>query len=221
VRSSLFRRVAVGTFAAAAAIGLSTLFAAPANAHTAGVSGKAVCVKATGTWTITWTLTNDHFATVTLSNVVLTPADADAKIPTTIAGKGGKPKTAVTFTSTAMGSAQSASLSFDAHWADDWPKGGVLPVPGATVALEGPCVAPTPSSPPPPPTEAVPSPSASPSASRSVAPPAPTPSATPGLPVTGSSTTLPMVGTGTALVAGGAVLVVALRRRRRVTVTAE
>lgn len=215
MRNSLLRRVAVGTFAAAAAVGLSTLFVTPASAHTAGVYGKAECIEATGKWTITWTLSNDHPSKVTISNAKLTPADASAQIPTSIDGRGNQPKKTVTFTSTAPGNATSATLSFDAHWADNWPKDGVVPVKSDPVKLEGPCSTPTT-----PPTSASPSPAPSRSTEASHSP-SPSTSATPGLPVTGTSNTLPMVGTGAALVAGGAVLVVALRRRRRVTFTAE
>ena len=39
--------------------------------------------------------------------------------------------------------------------------------------------------------------------------------------MTGSSSTMPLVGTGAALVVGGVALVATLRRRRRVTFTAE
>jgi LPXTG-motif cell wall-anchored protein len=212
VKNTLFRRAAVGTIAAAAAVGLSTFFAAPASAHTAGPAGVAKC-GVDGKYTVTWTVTNDFDKPVKLTNVKITPGGgthADISLPALGHDS---------FTTTYAGTTKAALvLSVDGLWQDGpnttWPSDGhPRTFASDEVKLDGTCK----------PTETTPSPSVSPSPSKSPKPEASvsvTPS-TPSLPVTGSSNTMPMVGTGAALVAGGAALVVTLRRRRRVTFTAE
>ena len=194
---TLARRVTTGTLAAVAAIGMSTLFATAASAHTAGVTGVAHCDDAKGVWTITWTISNDFSTKGTVESPVLTPADSAAKIPDSVDAN-----SSVTFTSTAAGKTTSASFSLVMVWPDHFK------VPGSkTIELTGPCVMPSPSPSPSKPTESTPTPSPSPSM--------------PGLPVTGSNTTYPMVGAGAGLIAAGGVLLFVIRRRRRVTFTAE
>ncbi|MGI5244973.1 LPXTG cell wall anchor domain-containing protein [Dactylosporangium sp. CA-139066] len=207
----------MGTFAAAAAVGLSTLFATAASAHSAGPAGVAKCGD-DGKYVITWTVENDYGTPVTLSNIKILP-DGGTHANIQLDGKGhGKDHDSFTTTYTTTKPVDLV-LSVDGLWQDGrstWPANGQpANFKSAKVHLSGDCKPNT-----------SPSPSKSPSKSPSPSPSttAPTPegsSSTPGLPVTGSSTTLPMVGTGAALVAGGAVLVVALRRRRRVTFTAE
>lgn len=231
--NTLFRRVAAGSFAAAAAVGLSTMFATPASAHASSVTGSVECVSVDGRYNITWTLTNDHKDVVTLSEVALQLDDAKAAstlstttVPASIAGRPGNagPLKTVSFTSVVSKPATRVQLSYKAKWADNYPRQGTVAVSSDWVRLTAPCPSPSPS-----PSK---SPSQSPSPSKpptttSATPPAsttapvPSTSTTPGLPVTGSDTTLPMVGTGAALVAGGAVLVAVLRRRRRIQFTAE
>lgn len=225
--NTLFRRLAAGAAAATVAVGLSTLFASPASAHTSGVTGSAVCVSVGGKYEITWTLTNDFNSVATISDVKLR-LDKDANftlgtVPGTIAAHpGGKPLTSVSFTSVVERPATQVKLGYKAKWAD----GASGNVSSEWVTLNGPCPSPSPS--PSRSASASPSPSAStsaspsPSASSSTSVPAsPSASPTPSLPTTGSSTTMPLVGTGAALVVGGVALVATLRRRRRVTFTAE
>jgi LPXTG-motif cell wall-anchored protein len=212
VKMTLFRKAAVGTIAAAAAVGLSTFFAAPASAHSAGPAGVAKC-GVDGTYTVSWTVKNDYGKPVKLTNVKILPnggTHADISLPAN--GHEG-------FTTTYAGTTKAdLVLSVDGLWQDGpnttWPANGhPQTFTSDKVTLDGNCK----------PTETKPSPSVSPSTSKSPKPEASvsvTPS-TPSLPVTGSSNTMPMVGTGAALVAGGAALVVTLRRRRRVTFTAE
>jgi LPXTG-motif cell wall-anchored protein len=202
VIKSLARRVALGALAAVAAVGVSTLFATAASAHTAGVTGVAHCDDANGVWTITWTVSNDYSTKGEIKSLVLNPTDAKAKVPTSV-----DPKSSVTFSSTAAGKSTSASLNLVMWWPDNYHVPG-----GATVPLNGPCVVK-------PPTESTPTPSPTPTKPVVVTP---TPSASvPSLPVTGSNTTLPMVGAGAGLVAAGGVLLFVIRRRRQVTFTAE
>ncbi len=229
--NTLFRRVAVGAAAATVAVGLSTMFAQPASAHATGVTGSAVCVSVDGKYEITWTLTNDYNAVITLSDVQL-GLDKDAKytlskttVPGTIAAHpGGSPLTSVSFTSVVEKPATQAKLRYKAKWADGYP----ATANSGWVALTGPCPKPSaspsvsPSASPSVSPSASKSPSTSPSASPSTSVPAsPSTSPTPNLPVTGTSSTMPLVGTGAALVVGGVALVATLRRRRRVTFTAE
>jgi LPXTG-motif cell wall-anchored protein len=219
VKYSLFRRAAVGAFAAAAAVGVSTFFAAPASAHSAGPAGKADC-GANGQYTVTWTVKNDFNKPVTISNIkIVGSGETHADIH--LDGNGTS-----SFTTTYPGGKKAELvLSVDALWQDGphktWPEDGKPKnfQSQPPVKLTGDCK----------PTESSPTPSPTPSKTTSKPPtpeashPAtPSPSAsTPGLPVTGSNTTLPMVGTGAALIAGGAALVFTIRRRRRVTFTAE
>ncbi|WP_432986267.1 LPXTG cell wall anchor domain-containing protein [Dactylosporangium sp. CA-233914] len=222
MKNTLFRRAVVGTFAAAAAFGLSALFAAPASAHNAGPSGKAVCGD-DGKYVVTWTVKNDFGTKVTLSNIKIlsggkvVPGDSiPAEITLTGYGK-------ETFTTTYAGdTSKTLVLSVDGLWQDGrdktWPENGKPQnFTSDGVKLTGDCKPDTPT-PTPSKTTPGPQPSASKPAPRT---PEASSSAPPGLPVTGSSSTLPMVGTGAALIAGGTVLVVTLRRRRRVTFTAE
>ena len=209
----LFRRVVVGAAAATAAVGLSTVFASPASAHATGATGSAVCVSVNGKYEITWKVTNDYNAVVTLSHITLElDQEATSTLSTSTlsiaARPAGSPLTEGTFTSVVEQPATRVKVTYKAKWADNYR------APGSSgwVALTGPCPKPS--------TSPSPSKSPSPSASRSV-PASPSTSATPGLPVTGSSSTMPLVGTGAALVVGGVALVATLRRRRRVTFTAE
>lgn len=211
--NTLFRRVAVGAAAAIVAVGLSTMFASPASAHATGATGSAVCVSVDGTYEITWKLTNDYNAIVKLADIKL-ELDKEAKskvskttVPDEIEARpDGTPLKEVSFTSLVAQPATKVRLTYKARWADGYKANGS----SDWVALTGPCPQPSKS----------PSASPSPSASRSV-PASPSTSATPSLPVTGSSSTMPLVGTGAALVVGGVALVATLRRRRRVTFTAE
>lgn len=213
--NTLFRRVAVGAAAATVAVGLSTMLASPASAHASGARGSAECVSVDGTYHVTWKLTNDYNKVVTISNLKL-ELDKEAKttlstttVPTSIEARpDGTPLTKVEFTSVVASPATKVKITYSAKWADGFEaKGG-----SDWVSLTGPCPSPSPS-----PSKS-PSASPSPSASKSVTP---STSATPSLPVTGSSSTMPLVGTGAALLVGGVALVATLRRRRRVTFTAE
>ncbi|MEV4131487.1 LPXTG cell wall anchor domain-containing protein [Dactylosporangium sp. NPDC049742] len=214
MENTLFRRVAIGTAAATAAVGLSTMFASPASAHASGASGSAECVSVDGKYEVTWKLTNDYNKIVTLSDLTLvldqkaTTVLSTTQVPTTIAARTGNPLTQVSFTSVVERPATKVKITYKAKWAD----GFGADVASGWVALTGPCPSPSPS----------PSKSASPSPTPSASKPAtPSASPSPSLPVTGSSSTLPLVGTGAALVVGGAALVATLRRRQRVTFSAE
>jgi LPXTG-motif cell wall-anchored protein len=223
VGNMLFRRVAVGAAAAIVAVGLSTVFASPASAHATGATGSAVCVTPEGKYEITWTLTNDFNAELTLGDITLetnkpaTTILSTTTVPTKIAARTpGSPLTEVKFTSVVEKPATAVKLTYKARWADSYKAQGA----SDRIALTGPC--PRPSTSP----SASPSPSPSKSASTSPSPststsPSASTSPTPNLPLTGSSSTIPLVGTGAALVVGGVALVATLRRRRRVTFTAE
>jgi LPXTG-motif cell wall-anchored protein len=212
VKKTLFRRAAVGTFAAAAAVGLSTLFASPASAHNAGPYGTADCGD-NGTYTVTWTVQNDYpNQSVDIKNISISPTgETHGVIHLAAKGQSGDK---ASFTTTYSGDTKKdLELHVTGHWADNYENSFTSP----KVHLSGDC---KPTSHTPPPSSAPPSRPATPEASKP-ATHAPSVSPSPSLPVTGSSNTLPMVGTGAALVAGGAALVFAIRRRRNVTFTAE
>ncbi|MER7278270.1 LPXTG cell wall anchor domain-containing protein [Dactylosporangium sp. NPDC000244] len=163
---------------------------------------------------MTWTVSNDYDKTVDLTNIKINET-GETHAAISLKEKG-KPGSSSSFTTTYAGTTnKSLTLSVDAHWSDGYTKSFA----SRPVQLKGDCK----------PTEHTPSPSKSPSkspsptpeTSKSVTPPPPSVSPSPSLPVTGSSSTLPMVGTGAALIAGGAGLVFAIRRRRNVTFTAE
>ncbi|WP_426510386.1 LPXTG cell wall anchor domain-containing protein [Dactylosporangium sp. McL0621] len=210
MKKTLFRRAAVGVFAAAATVGLSTLFASPASAHDAGPFGKSDCGD-NGTYTVTWTVQNDYPKSVDIKNISIFPTN-ETHAAIHLAAQG-QPGDKASFTTTYSGDTKNdLVLHVTGLWADNYQHSFDSP----KVTLSGNCK----------PTEHTPSPSKSPSkpatpeASRP-ATHAPSVSPSPSLPVTGSSSTLPMVGTGAALVAGGAALVFAIRRRRNITFTAE
>jgi LPXTG-motif cell wall-anchored protein len=210
VKKTLFRRAAVGVFAAAAAVGLSTLFASPASAHDAGPYGKSDCGD-NGTYTVTWTVQNDYFKSAEIKNISISPTN-ETHAALHLAAKG-QPGDKASFTTTYSGDTKKTlQLHVTGLWEDNYQNSFTSP----EVKLSGDCK----------PTEHTPSPSASrtkpatPEASKP-ATHAPSVSPSPSLPVTGSSNTMPMVGTGAALVAGGAALVFAIRRRRNITFTAE
>ena len=58
--NSPLRRAATVLAGALIGLGGAAVVSAPASAHDTAVSGKAVCDTATGTRTVTWTLTNDY-----------------------------------------------------------------------------------------------------------------------------------------------------------------
>jgi len=200
--------------AAAIGIAATVAFAAPAEAHTASITASADCDKSTGEWVITWTVNNDYHTSMTLSNVTITPdkpiTGSDIKNGTVVPSTGSHN---VTGKQRVPGNTTSASLSVTAIWSVD----GYIQHPAPyQKSLGG-----VPCTPPPSPT-----PSASPSPS-----PTPTPSVTPSAPAspTPSASTPPLPATGTKagvytgaalglLGVGGALFVVA--RRRRITFTA-
>ncbi|GAA3254103.1 LPXTG cell wall anchor domain-containing protein [Dactylosporangium siamense] len=189
------------------------------------MTGSAVCVSVDGKYEITWTLTNDYNGEVTLGDITLeTNKDATKSLsktplptPTKIAARpDGTPLTKISFTSVVERPATAVKLNYKARWSDNFRATGA----SGWIQLDGPCPKPSTSQSP----SASPSPSPSKSASTSPSPSksvSPSASPTPNLPVTGSSSTMPLVGTGAALVVGGVALVATLRRRRRVTFTAE
>ena len=121
--TSLLRRAAA--VAASALLGLSGLagLASPASAADTGpvsVSATAACNTATGEWDIKWTLSNDRFTPVTVSNFKATPEPVPG-----LSGKfdlekrlnSGIPSTRV-FPQTLKGEPREATLSFSANWKD-------------------------------------------------------------------------------------------------------
>ena len=71
--NSPLRRTA--TVLAGALIGLTgiTVAAGPASAHSTNVTGVAYCDTATGTRTVTWTVTNDWGTDATVADLATTP----------------------------------------------------------------------------------------------------------------------------------------------------
>jgi hypothetical protein len=138
--------VAAAALLATLALGVA---ASPADAHTAAVTGKAVCDTTSGDWAVTWTVTNDFPAEVTLEKVVSAPDGSPVKdLPPTIkaAPKGGH--TGITATQAVPGSSSSARLAFTATWykgpgsGDDFSRTAE-----ATVTFDGTCgTTPTPGS---------------------------------------------------------------------------
>ena len=212
-REFVLRRFALSPrrLLAAAAIGVvgALAFASSASAHTAGVTGVAACESATGTWTVTWTVSNDWNLDAKLSKVTVGPAGSVmTDLPTTITAAPKNGHTTITGTETVKAPATEATLTAHVRWSD-----GVTQNIKGAVELSGPC------------TE---SPSPSPSAS-APASPSPSPSKTAVAPVssspasgTGAGSTLPVTGTSltwfivaaVVLIGGGAALFFVSRRRR-------
>jgi hypothetical protein len=107
---------AVSTVFIAVALSIVAV-AGPASAHTATLSGTAVCNAADGSATVTWTIDNDYneLLNVTASNNLASP------VGTTVAATGGGSDTTQTFTQTiaapAAGQTATATVSF--LWSGD------------------------------------------------------------------------------------------------------
>jgi LPXTG-motif cell wall-anchored protein len=78
VKTTVVRRT-LGLAAAVLAGLLATfVLATPASAHSTSVNGEAVCDSETGNFKVTWTVSNDWYTEVTLTNVALEPAGTSA-----------------------------------------------------------------------------------------------------------------------------------------------
>jgi LPXTG-motif cell wall-anchored protein len=184
-------------------IAVSAMLAAPASAHTADVTGTA-CKTTTGTWVVTWKVSNDHESKMHFENLDAQPSTIEGiNDKTTIAGNG-----SVTGTQTLdQDGIGKASLSFKPTWEDGFvPKGKVK----ATPEKVGKC---KPEQPQPKPSESseAPPPPGGGGGGGSVPP---TPSK-PTLPVTGSQTAIYGGGAAVLLGAGAGLFFVARRRRIR------
>jgi LPXTG-motif cell wall-anchored protein len=204
------------TIGGAAFVGLAAtaLFAAPASAHSAEISGTSECAS-DGTYTIHWTINNKY------RQVDVTLTDVKPAVPslegTTI--KGGK-SLKVDQPGVKGEAGDEVTLSFVAVWKDGWDKDHNPHL--GTVKLKGDCKPECPGTGPkgghPKPPASCP-PSASPSASGGTggggeSSPSPSTSATtPALPVTGAQTGLYAGGAMVLLGAGAGLFFVARRRR--------
>jgi hypothetical protein len=195
---SLAATLTIGVLAALA-------IASPASAWTGSISGSAECQS--GTWVVTWTISNDFNAPATIKSFQATP-DTPVKNGDTTIGVG-TPIAAlskITGTQEVPGDATAAKLVVEFEWTarDKFTATG-------KVTLEGTCVKPSPS------------PSPSPVASPSLSPvPSAVVSASPstgggggggGLPTTGVSG-IAFGGVALVLIGGGTALVLLGRRRR-------
>jgi LPXTG-motif cell wall-anchored protein len=141
--NSPLRRAA--SILAGALIGLTgvAVVAAPASAHKTEVSGKAVCDTATGTQSVTWTLTNDHDADATVSGLKTTPTEIEGLetglvIPKAEGHGYDRRNGELVVTQKVSGDATEATVSFKSLWAVD---GYADEDNTARVSLEGPCKA--------------------------------------------------------------------------------
>jgi len=174
-------RTIVGTAAAGLLVGGAFLVgAAPANAHAVFVLGTAECIEETGTYAVTWTVSNDYETEATIKVVGHAPVTAPVTFEDlTIDARTGDENPTVTGTQTVPGNLKKASLSVTGTWSDgfkDRKKRGEVTLTGTCSSSPSPSPSPSESespSPTPTPSESEsPSPSASPSESES-------PSATP------------------------------------------
>jgi LPXTG-motif cell wall-anchored protein len=191
------------TLAGAAFVGIAAtaMFAAPASAHAAIVSGTSDCA-VDGTYTIHWKIENKRFDRN--EGWALTLKDVS---PAGLKGSDGKPlddnftipaNGARTFDQTKVpGTDKSATLSFKANWSDEWRDDSTY---SGSVTLKGDC-----------------KPPANGGGGGGTTPtPTPTPTKTtaaPTLPVTGSQTGLYAGGAVVLLGAGAGLFMVARRRR--------
>jgi LPXTG-motif cell wall-anchored protein len=188
------------TLGGVAFVGLAAtaLFAAPASAHIAAVSGDSKCAS-DGTYTIHWTIDN-KYRQVDVKLTDVKPAGTKLEGVTI---KGGA---VLEFDQTGIpgDTKGDVTLSFTAVWKDGWHDTG-NPHSG-TVTLKGKCK----------PSEESPSPSPSPSGGTGGGEGSPTPSksnTSPSLPVTGAQTGLYAGGAMVLLGAGAGLFFVARRRR--------
>ncbi|RZU49803.1 LPXTG-motif cell wall-anchored protein [Krasilnikovia cinnamomea] len=126
VKTSLHR---TATVLAGALIGLAglTVAATPASAHASSVKGDSVCNAATGKRDITWTLTNDWGGDATVSDLALIPGvkaetaeHNELKNGVVIPRRSHHVDGKAVFTQSAEGDITDASISFTAHWDDEY-----------------------------------------------------------------------------------------------------
>jgi hypothetical protein len=205
IRAKLIRRSTA--VASALLVGAATgavLFAAPASAHSTAVTGATTCLKDTGKWEVTWTLTNDYDVKATITNLTsnpeVTPKPID--IPAKKDGVNGEVKVKVTVEN----AVKTATISFTSEWGTRG-KGGFYEDTDnkSSVDIPADCKAPT-TPPTTPPVETVTTPP--------VIHTTPVVPAAPQLPVTGDRTWMLAVG-GIAVLAIGVLLVVLVPRHRR------
>jgi hypothetical protein len=93
-------------------IGLATLaVAGPASAHDNVINASAACNTADGTWTVTWSVSNDYPEGETIQS------SSPAVVPiNTIFGAKGSATATQTFTQTGITSPQAITLTVGAHW---------------------------------------------------------------------------------------------------------
>ncbi|GGQ37890.1 LPXTG cell wall anchor domain-containing protein [Couchioplanes azureus] len=119
--NSPLRRAATVLAGALIGLGGAAVVTAPAGAHASAVSGKAVCDTATGTRTVTWTLTNDYPTDATVADLATTPTPAEQAtegnlvIPKSAHGRDGE----LTVTQQVTGDAREATISFRSIWSAD------------------------------------------------------------------------------------------------------
>jgi LPXTG-motif cell wall-anchored protein len=155
LKSSLHRSAIVLAGAVIGLVGVVAI-AGPASAHTASVKGEAHCVN--GDNVVTWTLYNDYKDTsgATVENLKLAPGKAPEMVNpsattseknrtlqegTVLLAGNGQDDPSVTQYTQVVDKADSASISFDAHWTDDNYRQTGL---GTTVKLDRDCAPPTP-----------------------------------------------------------------------------
>ncbi|NJC81647.1 hypothetical protein HC030_03585 [Planosporangium mesophilum] len=194
------------TLAGAAFVGAAAtvMFAAPASATTATVTGEADCGD-NGEYTISWTITSDYPSVeLTISDVKVTP---NGPLSEDLNGKKIKGLPAsVTVTQAVAGTTTKAELSFHPTWGN----GHIVDRYSGSVTMDGQCKATEQGGPAPeqPPAQQPPA-QEQPPAQQPPAKAAPAPA----LPVTGAQAGL-YAGGAAVLVAAGAGLFVVARRRR-------
>ena len=106
------------------ALGLSAAgligFAGVASAHATLVSGSATC-EVDGTYTVTWTVSNDYNLSEIVSEVSHAGGGTISGLPTTIAASPHQPYKSVTVTQTGVpGTTTAASLTVNGTWSDGY-----------------------------------------------------------------------------------------------------
>jgi hypothetical protein len=218
---ALVSGVVIGTVGALA-------LATPAHAHLTTVSGTAVCLTDTGEWQITWTVTNSEDDIP--GKVTGVEADPDTPVSEIVVGAVLPADGALTGVQVVPGTTTSATLKVSAEWIrtgrDGHPR-VITSTDTGHARFEGKCEAPPPESPAPespapespaPESPAPESPAPeSPAPESPAAPESPEPGEGGGLPVTGASTGVVAIVALLLVAFGGAMYVIARRRRIRFT----
>ena len=132
--SALRRLIAGGCTVVLLIVGVQLLGTTAASAHSNNVSGSGVC-QSNGTYTVTWTITNDYDLTETATVNSHAPSGSSLSTNSVNLAKSSVAGHSATISQTGIaGNVTSASLNVQGHWSDNYSQAD-----GGSVSLGGTC----------------------------------------------------------------------------------